>query len=244
MRLVSLCPSLTETVFDLGRGEDLVGRTRYCVLPQPQAQAVEDVGGTKSPNVARILELAPDLVLLNEEENRRGDHEALVAAGVRCHTSFPRAPADIPPLLRELGGLIGSPGAGERLAREVEAARAALTMPPSAVSFVYLIWRKPWMGADRTTFASGLLEAAGGANALGRAAARYPALTLAELAVLDPARVLLSSEPFPFARKHLAELSAGSGLPADRFRLVDGQLLSWHGSRTRLGLPYAATCLA
>src|SRR5688500_13950351 len=90
MRIVSLCPSLTELVFDLGRGEELVGRTKFCIHPADRVGAVESVGGTKNPKVERIVALAPDLVLLNEEENRREDAEALEAAGISCHTSFPR----------------------------------------------------------------------------------------------------------------------------------------------------------
>ncbi|HEX8432720.1 MAG TPA: helical backbone metal receptor, partial [Longimicrobium sp.] len=85
MRIVSLCPSLTELVFDLGRGADLVGRTKFCVHPADGVEGVERVGGTKNPKIERIIEIAPDLVLLNEEENRREDAEALESAGIRCH---------------------------------------------------------------------------------------------------------------------------------------------------------------
>ena len=94
MRIVSLCPSLTELVFELGRGAELVGRTKFCIHPADRVGAVEKVGGTKNPKVDRIIELAPDIVLLNEEENRREDAEALESSGIRCHVSFPRNAAD------------------------------------------------------------------------------------------------------------------------------------------------------
>src|SRR5918997_2482010 len=114
MRLVSLCPSLTELVFDLGRGDDLVGRTKFCVHPAGRVERVEPVGGTKNPKVARVIELAPDLVLMNEEENRREDAEALAAAGVRCHTSFPRDAADTAAMVRSIGAALGTAATGER----------------------------------------------------------------------------------------------------------------------------------
>ena len=244
MRLISLCPSLTETVFELGRGASLVGRTRYCVEPAAEVDTVEAVGGTKDPDLARIRELAPDLVLLNEEENRLEDHEALTAAGLSCHTSFPRRPEDVPALLRDLGARLEAAPRGELLAGQVEAALAALRATPiEPLRFAYLVWRKPWMAAGGDTFAGALLEAAGGVNALAGSGERYPSLTAAGLAGADPDLVLLSSEPFPFAARHAEELTAATGLPRARFQLVDGQLLSWHGARTRAGLPYARRCL-
>src|ERR671929_132415 len=120
MRIVSLCPSLTELVFDLGRGDDLVGRTKFCVHPAGRVDRVESVGGTKNPKVARIVELAPDMVLLNEEENRREDAEALAAAGVRCHVSFPRDAASTARMVRDIGALLGRPAEGERIAADIE----------------------------------------------------------------------------------------------------------------------------
>ena len=94
MRLVSLCPSLTELVFDLGAGDELVGRTKFCVHPADKVEAIEKVGGTKNPKLERIIELAPDLVLMNEEENRAEDAAALEAAGIQVHSSMPRTAAD------------------------------------------------------------------------------------------------------------------------------------------------------
>src|SRR5688500_19446997 len=106
MRIVSLCPSLTELVFDLGRGDELVGRTKFCVHPADGVARVESVGGTKNPKVERIVALAPDLVLLNEEENRREDAEALRAAGLRLHTSMPRDAAGTAPMVRSIAAAL------------------------------------------------------------------------------------------------------------------------------------------
>jgi ABC-type Fe3+-hydroxamate transport system substrate-binding protein len=112
------------------------------------------------------------------------------------------------------------------------------------VRFAYLIWRKPWMSVNRETFAHALLQQAGGVNAFAERPERYPRITPAELAAADPELVLLCSEPFPFTERHAAELAAETRLPNDRFRLADGEYLSWHGSRTPDGIDYAEGLIA
>jgi iron complex transport system substrate-binding protein len=247
MRIVSLCPSLTELVFDLGRGPDLVGRTRFCIHPAGLVDVVEKVGGTKNPKVARIVELAPDLVLLNEEENRREDADALAAAGVRCHTSFPKTALDTAAMVRSIGAAVEREVEAERIATDIERrserVRAAARGRPE-VSWAYLIWREPWMVVNGDTFVDALLSEAGGRNVFGDRNDRYPTITPEELGRADPRIVLLSSEPFPFAEKHAAELAELAGLPPERFHLVDGELLSWHGSRTPRGIDYAEQVIA
>ncbi len=241
MRIVSLCPSLTELVFDLGCGEQLVGRTRFCVRPAGSVDQVERVGGTKNPKVERIVALAPDLVLLNEEENRIEDADALRSAGLRCHTSMPRGVADAAAAVRSIGMTLGRAERAEEIARNIEESlarvRAATTGLPQ-VSFAYLIWRDPYMVAGADTYVSALLTDAGGKNVFA-GGVRYPSITPEALRAADPELVLLSSEPFPFTEKHGRELAAETGMPDTRFQLVDGELLSWHGPRTADGLEYA-----
>ena len=242
MRIVSLCPSLTELVFDLGHGDDLVGRTKFCVHPADRVGAIEKVGGTKNPKLQRIIELAPDLVLLNEEENRREDAEALRAAGLECHVSFPHTALETAAMVRSIAEAIDAKAEGERIAREIETrharvARSATGREP--VSYAYMIWREPWMTVNADTFVSALLGDAGGRNAFASASDRYPSITLSDLATASPDVVLLSTEPFPFQPKHADELARLTGLDRDRFEIVDGEMLSWHGSRTPAGIDYA-----
>jgi iron complex transport system substrate-binding protein len=242
MRLVSLCPSLTELVFDLGRGDELVGRTKFCVHPVGRVERVESVGGTKNPKIGRIVELAPDLVLLNEEENRLEDAEALAAAGVRCHVSFPRDVEGTAQMVRDIGAALERPAEGERIAADIERRAARVRerarLAPT-VRYAYLIWRKPWMVAGGDTFVTAMLALAGGVNVFATHPERYPTVTPEELAAADPDAVLLSSEPFPFKEKHADELAAATGLPRERVQLVDGEYLTWHGSRTPAGVDYA-----
>lgn len=246
MRIVSLCPSLTELVFALGRGADLVGITDYCVHPADGVARVEKVGGTKNPRIARLVDLRPDVVLLNEEENRREDADALVRAGVSCHTSMPRDSLETAQMVRSIGARLERAAEAESIARDIEErtrrVRAAAEGRP-AVPFAYLIWRKPWMSTNATTFASALLSQAGGRNVFADAPARYPEITLADLAARRPRVVFLCTEPYPFQAKHADELAQGTGLPRETFVIADGEYLSWHGSRTPAGIDYAAQCI-
>ncbi len=247
MRIVSLCPSLTELVFDLDRGDDLVGVTKFCIHPADGVATVEKVGGTKDPRVERIIELAPDLVLLNEEENRIEDAETLKDAEIPCHVSFPTTVRDTAEMVRSIGAAIGAAAKAERIALDIETRdqrvrTAARGRRP--VGFAYLIWREPIMVAAADTFVDALLGLAGGENVFATREERYPTVTAAELTAADPAGVLLSTEPFPFQDRHAAELAELTGLPRDRFRLVDGELLSWHGSRTPSGIDYAESVIA
>lgn len=243
VRVVSLCPSLTELVFDLGRGADLVAITRWCVHPQAGVGAIEKAGGTKNPDIERIIELAPDLVLMNREENRAEDALALERAGLACHVSMPRDVAETAEMVRSIARALERASEGERIAREIEsrAERVAVaTAGKRPVRFAYLIWRRPWMAVNADTFAHALLAAAGGVNAFADRVDRYPEIEIEEIAAGEPELVLLCTEPFPFSEAHASELAAATGLPRERFRIADGEYLSWHGSRTPDGIDYAA----
>lgn len=242
MRVISLCPSLTELVCDLGLTEDLVAITQYCVHPAEVVAGIEKVGGPKNPQLNRIVELAPDLVLLNEEENRREDAEALAKAGLACHTSLPVTPEDTAVMVRSIGAALGRPDQAEAIACDIEQraqrVRQAAQGRPK-VRWAYLIWRKPWMVVNAETFIDALLSLAGGVNVFGDHPERYPAVSAEQIAEAEPDIVLLATEPFPFEEKHIDELADANGLARDRFCIVDGELLSWHGSRTPRGIDYA-----
>lgn len=246
-RIVSLCPSLTELVFDLGAGNELVGITEWCVHPAARVGAIEKVGGTKNPRIERIVALAPELVLMNEEENRVEDARALEAAGLRVHSSFPKDTAGTAEMVRSIGAALGRASEAEEIARDIER-RAERVRRAAAgkreVTWAYLIWRKPWMSVNRDTFVDALLALAGGRNVFGARAERYPEVTLEELARLAPERVFLCTEPFSFKPEHADELAQATGLARERFVIADGEYLSWHGSRTPDGIDYAEGLIA
>jgi iron complex transport system substrate-binding protein len=238
-RVVSLCPSVTETVHALGAWDRLVGRTRYCVHPAGLVQAVPHVDGTKRPDLPRLLALEPDLVVAVKEENRREDIEALVKARVPVLLLDPNSVQEAADAARELGDALDCPIEGHLLKTRIEAA-ARIRLPDGPrPRVVYLIWWDPVMAVGGGTFIHSMLEAVGMQDLMGDRE-RYPSLAVDELAGLAPDAVLLSSEPFPFKERHREALAEATGLPVARFVLVDGELLSWHGARTVRGLRYGA----
>jgi ABC-type Fe3+-hydroxamate transport system substrate-binding protein len=247
VKLISLCPSLTELLFDLGVGDQLVGRTKFCVHPEGRVDAVEKVGGTKNPRIDRIIALQPDLVFMNEEENRLVDARALEAAGLTVHSSLPRSPEHTAQMVRAIGAAVGRVEAADAIARDIESRAERVRRSAeghAARRFAYLIWREPWMTINSDTFVSRLLELPGGVNVFGAHGDRYPTVTPEEIAAADPALILLSTEPFPFRDLYADELAGLTNLPRDRFRIIDGELLSWHGSRTPRGIDYAEEVIA
>lgn len=207
--MVSLVPSVTETL--RAWGVDPIACTRFCEQPD-----LPTVGGTKNPDVAAIVDLAPDLVVLDEEENRREDHDALVAAGVSVLALAVRSLPDV----------------DRELARLAEAVGVEWTPPPPppevpmALRAVVPIWRRPWMVLGQPTYGASLLAALG-VEVVPADAGPYPTVELDDLVGLHPDVVLVPSEPYAFKDEHLAELATVA--PPLR---IDGQDLFWWGTRT------------
>lgn len=235
LRVVSLVPSLTAAVADLGVAGSLVGVTDYCRRGAPPSAA--RVGGTKFPSVDAVLALDADLVLANREENRAEDVAALRAAGIEVLVTYPRTVADVAPMVRSVGTAVGASAAVvERAAGAVEAAVGAAERhrPAAAVPVVALIWRKPWMGVGANTYVHDLLTRSGFDNLLAGFEGRYPRLEAAAVRCLHPRLVLLPSEPYAFAVSDLPGVHELFGRVTTRF--VDGELLTWHGTDTPTAL--------
>jgi ABC-type Fe3+-hydroxamate transport system substrate-binding protein len=227
MRVVSLVPSLTETLDALGAGAALVGVTTYCVNGAPERAA--RIGGTKNPDLEAVAALAPDLVLANAEENRPGDLHALRQRGLRVHVSGPDSVAATADMVRAVGGLVGARPAAEELAADIDAALAETPRDmPRRPRVVALIWRKPWMAVGEHTYAGDLLARAGFDHVLDGCGARYP--NLGDVEVPDVDAVLLPSEPYRFTEDDLPAVAGR--LPGVPPVFVDGEDLTWHGSRT------------
>lgn len=232
-RVVSLVPSLTELVCALGRTDRLVGVTRYCTEPANVVAGLPKLGGTKNPDLEAIVRLAPDLVLVNAEETRHEDFQALSTADLTVFVSFPRSLAATLGSIERLGQAIDASAPAAAMVKEIA---SVLADPPGRRLRAFCpIWRKPWMAFNRDTYCDDLLRHAGADNVCANRPERYPVVELEVVAEADPEVVLLPDEPYPFAERHRASLTALSGTTAwrqGRIRFVDGKALSWYGHRT------------
>jgi ABC-type Fe3+-hydroxamate transport system substrate-binding protein len=223
-RVVSLVPSLTELLFDLGVRP--IAATDYCLHPANELASLPRVGGQKDPDLEKLLSLAPDCVIVAKEENLRRDVEKLERAGVLVYVTDVKTIDDALRLPFQLGAALGVPrptsqALHDGMAAGVEAARRAAPNPPlKAVCFV---WRDPWIAAGGDTYMSDVLAACGAVNLLGDRA-RYPKMDLSSAQALRPDVVVLPSEPYPFGERDLPSVENGV--------LVDGTVLGWYGPRT------------
>ena len=267
-RVVSLVPSVTESLFDLDLGDRLIGRTDYCIYPAGQVERVPTLGGTKNPDIQRIIELQPDLVILNREENRRQDAEALQAAGIPIWATHPRTVQDALNLLWEMMNLFDHPKMVARV-RLIEytfdwVQGVSLAHEDEPTKVFVPIWLNPLMTFNADTYIHDLLRVCGGTNIfadrerlyplaadLGQAEAwpeddprwqgrdvRYPRVTWEEVVAHQPDVILLPSEPYAFDEDDLP-LFERLDVPAarnGRIHLVDGSLLTWHGTRLAYAL--------
>jgi ABC-type Fe3+-hydroxamate transport system substrate-binding protein len=223
-RIISLVPSQTELLADLGLVDEVVGITKFCVHPQTWKQKPH-VGGTKLFNYGHIDQLAPDLIIGNKEENYREGIEEL-------QKKYPVWMSDIETLsdatemIRSIGVLTDRSLRAQEIANGIEE-RFTHVKQVSSMKTLYLIWKKPWMAAGKNTFIDCMLSRLGLINAVERS--RYPELGEQEIKQIDPDLILLSSEPYPFKEHHSKELKALC--PNAKIVLVDGEMFSWYGSR-------------
>ena len=209
-RVVSLVPSITETL--LAWGVTPIACTRFCEQPE-----LRHVGGTKDPDLRAIVELRPDLVVMDAEENRREDHDALVAPGFQVHATAVRSLADLDEQLPDLAELVGA----------TWAPLGPPASPPVTRRAFVPIWRRPWMSLGGPTYGEALLRSLGIAEVTSDRG-RYPEVTLDEVAALAPDLVVAPDEPYPFGERHRAELERVAPVV-----FVDGRDLLWWGERTR-----------
>lgn len=222
MRVVSLVPSATETLIELGVVP--IACTRFCEQPD-----IPLVGGTKDPDLAAIVALQPDLVVVNDEENRFADASALMDAGVAVHSMSPRSVEDVGTAVMGLAERVGVVVADAFTPDGWHAWLTGMLTPRWYEAFV-AVWRRPWMSLAADTYGSSLLDLLGVGNVFAHSVDRYPGVTLDEVATLAPNLVVLPSEPYPFAERHLAEVERE--VPGVPTVLIDGRDLFWWGIRT------------
>jgi len=219
-KVVSLVPSVSETLVALGVAP--IACTRFCDLP-----GVRTVGGTKNVDVDAVVALAPDLVVVNDEENRIEDARVLEARGVALHSMSPRSVADVGPEVCALADALGVevPVPFEDWPAWIIETRTE----PTRTAFVP-IWRRPWMSLGADTYGSSLLAHIGITNVCADASDRYPEVALADIAGRHPTLALLPSEPYAFTERHARDVAVAlAGVPIS---FVDGRDLFWWGIRT------------
>lgn len=236
-RIVSIVPSQTELLFDLGLDSEIIGLTKFCIHPIEKFAERTKVGGTKKLNIDLIKDLKPDLIIGNKEENTQSDIEEL-------ESLFPVWMSDIFTLddamrtITDIGELVDRAPEASYLNHLISAGfkdlKALALQNNIDKKVAYLIWRKPFMAAGKNTFIDDILISNGMINVIKQE--RYPEINIAELAKLCPELVLLSSEPYPFGEKHIEEIE--KELPNVKVILVDGEMFSWYGSRLVKAVQY------
>jgi ABC-type Fe3+-hydroxamate transport system substrate-binding protein len=228
-RIISCVPSQTELLADLGLENQVVGITKFCVHPTAWRKKKTIIGGTKNLNIKKIASLSPDFILANKEENNQGQIEWL-AARFPTYVSDVRNLTQAIEMIHDIGRLTSSTHKSSEIAQTI----TSLFQPKKSFerrqTVCYLIWKNPWMTINHDTFIHDMLCRQGFINVFAdRIDARYPSLSETELQEANPEILFLSSEPFPFKPHHVVELQLL--LPDTRIFLLNGELLSWYGSR-------------
>ena len=238
-RIVSLVPSQTELLYDLGAGDRIVGITKFCIHPEEWFKTKTRVGGTKKINFEIIKKLNPDLIIGNKEENEQQQMEELML-GYPLWISDIKNMTEALQMITSIGRLIEEKEKAENLALKIESGFQKLAESRTATSNIraaYLIWYNPIMCAGRNTFINEMLDLCGFKNIFDKEATdRYPSITLDYLRELNPELILLSSEPYPFETRHIQEFQ--QTCPQATIKLVDGELFSWYGSRMQYAPDY------
>lgn len=242
-RIVSLVPSLTELLCDLGLQAWLVGRTGFCIHPKEAVQTIPKVGGTKDVNIGKVRALAPTHVIVNIDENEKPVADALAEFVPHVVVTHPQTPRDNLLLYRLFGGIFRAEEKAERLCDAFEQTCLALkqqarTKPKKVL---YCIWKDPWMTVSRDTYIASMLteinwhQVENAGSETDDQLKRYPAFTWSQQLLDRIDLVLLSTEPYRFTEEHADALEKRIGKPV---RLIDGEMISWYGSRAIQGLRY------
>ena len=224
MKVVSLVPSITEALFDLGLTEnEIVGRTKFCIHPKEKVKNVEIIGGTKNLNLEKIKSLQPDIILANKEENVKEQVEDLMK-DFRVMVTNVENIEDNYYLLKTLGNLFNKEEKAQQYNLKIYDVLQNSKIN-SPVKAAYLIWKNPYMTVGSDTFIDKVLQEIGFGN-LFKDQKRYPEIQAEDLAGADV--IMLSSEPFPFKEKHILELK--EIYPDKKIMIVDGEAFSWYGT--------------
>ncbi|MCS6903953.1 MAG: helical backbone metal receptor [Bacteroidia bacterium] len=241
-RIISLCPSITETVLTLVSPARVVGVTKFCIHPKEIVQLLPKVGGTKTVDIEAIHVLKPDLIIAEKEENLKTTveelekHYPVIVFNVETYTQALN-------MVLQLGNILNNITLAQEIVASIEATFTSVVTSPS-IKVLYFIWRKPFMVAGKNTYVNSILEKIGLQNCIiSYSNERYPVIQdLAQITDLEPHFIFLSSEPYPFKEKHIAEFKPH--FPHAKILLVEGEMFSWYGVRMQKAPEYFTYLLA
>lgn len=231
LRIVSLVPSQTELLFALGLDKQVVGITKFCIHPKQWYQKKKRIGGTKNLKIKEIIDLKPDLIIGNKEENTSSDIQALSDC-LPVWMSDVNSVGDAIEMIKEIGALTNTIKKATPLALEVNEKFQSISRIGSNKKVLYCIWDEPTMVVGRDTYIHSVMESIGFVNCIEKS--RYPALSNFE--DVKPDLIFLSTEPFPFNESHVEMYQ--TLFPKSKVLLVDGEMFSWYGSRMLLAVDY------
>jgi len=235
-KIISLVPSQTELLFDLGLEQEIIGITKFCIHPRERFKKSNKIGGTKTLDLQKIRDLKPDLIIGNKEENDREQIQDLMQ-------DFPVWMSDIETLpdaikmITQIGELTNRQDKATQIAVNINQQFSILNRKDKPVRLAYFIWKDPYMVAGNQTFIDDILSRGGFENVINEN--RYPEININQLVELDPECIFLSSEPYPFKDEHVKEIQ--KTFPNTRVSIVDGEMFSWYGSRLLLSPAYLAS---
>ncbi|RAU82653.1 cobalamin-binding protein [Pontibacter arcticus] len=233
-RIISLVPSQTELLFELGLGDRIVGVTKFCIHPKKQTKQKVKIGGTKNFHFDKIEQLQPDLIIGNKEENYKEGIEALQAK-YKVWMSDIYTLKDAYEMMEQVGRLTGTSPKAQQLIQSIKSGFDTLQTANPPIRAAYFIWRDPYMAVGSHNIIDHLLARCGFTNAFSDLQ-RYPEISPEQLAAANPKLILLSSEPYPFKEKHIAEFQ--EICPDALIKIVDGEMFSWYGSRLQYAPAY------
>lgn len=232
-RIISLVPSQTELLYDLGLDDRVVGITKFCIHPKKWFNSKNRVGGTKTINFEKILELKPDLIIANKEENTQAEIEALQKL-YPVYTSDIYNLNDSLEMMEAVGEITNTSTKAKEIIAQISTDFTALKPFEKSKRVLYLIWKSPYMTIGKDTFINDMLNRCGFNHV--QVGNRYPELSIESIQELNPDIIFLSSEPYPFKEKHIQELK--NICPNSNIHLVDGEMFSWYGSRLLKSVKY------
>lgn len=237
MRIISTVPSQTELLYDLGLNEEVIGITKFCVHPEEWFRTKTRIGGTKNLNIKKIIELSPDLIVANKEENVKDQIEEL-QKHVKVYVSDIKNLDDAFKMMNDVGELVNKKAEAKKIIEKIKSRFKEFNVGSSKLSgasVIYLIWKNPYMTVGNDTFIHDLVARCGLKNIF-EELKRYPEISPEQISNSKPDFIFLSSEPFPFKEKHIKELKKIS--PASKIILVNGEYFSWYGSRLLKAIDY------